>query len=118
VFIKLSIGIFFIRISASKGHKRFTIGVLTISTVFGLAFLLFALFQCGVYPGPTVFTNRMLQTQCAPRRVSLAMNYTHAIITAVTDWMCGIFPVFLIKQLRMPLRAKVIVLLLLVLAAM
>jgi hypothetical protein len=117
VFIKLSLGIFFMRVTVAKWHKQFTSAVLAASTVFGVAFLLFALFQCNAFPNPKVFAHRMLTGKCARRTSGLVMNYTHAIITAITDWMCGVLPLFIIKQSRMPFRAKLVVLLLLLLAA-
>jgi hypothetical protein len=117
VFIKLSLGIFFMRVTVVKWHKGFTTAVLALSTVFGVAFLMFAIFQCSVLPSSKVFAQRMLAGKCATRTSGLVMNYLHATITAMTDCMCGILPLFIVKQSRMPFRAKLVVVLLLIVAA-
>jgi hypothetical protein len=118
MFIKLSVGVFFMRVTIVPWHRWVTIAMLTISTSFGASFLFFAIFQCHTWPTPRKFTLLMLRGQCIAPIPGLAMNYTHAVLNAATDWVCGILPLFMIKQSRMPIKAKAAVVFLLGLAAM
>ena len=37
---------------------------------------------------------------------ALAMNYTHAIFNAITDWVCSLVPIVYIKRSKLPARVK------------
>jgi hypothetical protein len=118
IALKLSLGIFFLRILLSRWQRLLLLTAITLATVFGLALFFFAIFQCGLFSDIEIFMERMIAGTCAKPRVGLAMNYTYAILTTFSDWICGLLPIFILKDSSMPMQTKLVVGFLLALAAM
>ena len=118
IALKLSLAIFFLRILASQWQRYVIVAAVTVSTIFGIAYLLFAVFQCGMFDSINIFIVRLVGGMCAKKPVGLAMNYTYAVLGTISDWTCGLIPIFLLRKSNMPLRAKIIVCGLLLFAAM
>jgi putative copper export protein len=122
IAVKLALAFFFLRILTPPSStqilmRRTLIVTVTLSTLIGIAYFFFAVFQCGSISGSGTLLRKMKQGQCASADFGLAMGYSHGVITMLTDWVCGLLPVFILWNSKMPRRAKVVVGLLLGFAA-
>jgi len=118
IVLKLSLAMFFLRILAAQWQRWLIIAVVSISTAFGVAYFFFAIFQCGWVDNIDVFITRMILGQCASKPVGMAMNYTYSLLGTISDWTCGLVPIFLLKGSNMPRKTKIVVCCLLAFASM
>ncbi|OQN97654.1 hypothetical protein B0A48_16518 [Cryoendolithus antarcticus] len=105
VLVKISLGIFYLRIAIEK-WQRWTVWVtLIISTIYGTYYFFAAIFQCG---NPKYFLRNALAGKCggSPNTL-LPVNMTAGVINAVSDLVMVILPIFLIRKASMPKRAKI-----------
>jgi hypothetical protein len=109
MLLKISIGVFFLRIVQSNSQRIIIYTAMACSSLFSIAMFLFAVFQCGIYHGPLQFILRKLTNQCASESTALAMVYTHAVVTMITDWTFLILPIWLLRRSVLSLRDKWIV---------
>ena len=116
--LKLSLAVFFLRVLQAQWQRWLIVAAVSISTVFGIAYFFFAVFQCGFVTSIQIFILKMVTGQCADRNVGVAMNYTYAILGTISDWTCGLVPIFLLVNSNMPKRAKIMVCCLMAFASM
>jgi hypothetical protein len=110
IALKISLGLFFLRFLITKWQRVLIIATVTISTIFGVAHLFFAIFQCGYFSNIEVFISRMISGTCAAQSVGKGMNYTYAVLTMITDWICGLLPIFVLHEsTTMPKKTKIAV---------
>jgi hypothetical protein len=107
--IKISLGIFLLRIMIRRLEKRIIYIAVTLSTLFGTALFFFAVFQCGKVNSPFEFWVRRASNECVSKSQALGMNYSHAAITTVTDWTFAVLPIAMLKRSKMVHREKTIV---------
>src|ERR1700760_2400710 len=98
ILLKISIGLFFYRLTVLPYQRRFIFSVITVSSIFGTAFFFFTVFQCGPWKSPDEFLTRFIREPCQPKVFTLGMNYTQAILNALTDIICSFFPIYLILK--------------------
>lgn len=118
ISLKLSLAIFFLCILHTQWQRWIIVAAVSISTACGVVYLFFAIFQCGVVPNIDVFIIRMMSNQCASKPVGMAINFTYSILGTISDWTCGLVPIFLLKDANMPFKAKIVVCCLLAFASM
>lgn len=83
--------------------------IMAISVTFGLAYMLFVIFQCGApIQGPT-FWMKTLAKQCVPDEAILGMGFAHGILTAATDLIFAILPIPIIRTSTKPFREKAMI---------
>lgn len=104
--LKISIGLFFLRITVERWQKSTIHCIMLVSTSFSIALFFFTIFQCGFFKDFLEFVVRKGTNQCASDTSLLAMAYTHAVITALTDWIFIILPFFILRKSSMPRREK------------
>jgi hypothetical protein len=117
IVLKLSIGLFFLRILVTRWQRLFLVSTIALATIFGVAHFFFAIFQCGLYAHIEIFIVRMVAGTCAKPKVGLGMNYTYATLTTFSDFVCGLLPIFILRESNMPIRTKIFIGCLLALAA-
>ncbi|KAF2396227.1 hypothetical protein EJ06DRAFT_484040 [Trichodelitschia bisporula] len=117
VTLKISLSIFFLRIMVKPWQRNTVYGAVACSTLFGLAYCLFAIFQCGYPKNAMVFFIRKLNDKCISTAQNLGMGYTHALITTLTDLIFAILPVAMLKSSNMTSREKWTVGLILIMGA-
>jgi len=106
---KISLCLFFLRITDKTWHRVVSLVAVTTSTVFSTAYFFFAVFQCG-YPSDGVqFMMRKLANQCVPKGPSLGMGYTHALIVSLTDITFAVLPLTLLHETNLNFREKITV---------
>ena len=114
IFLKISLGIFFLRIVIRPWHAIFVYAIMTVSTAFGIAYFFFALFQCG---NPTKILENKLAGHCQSASTQLGMGYTHASVQAFSDWAFASLPVIILWDAKMDRRTKASVAFILMLGA-
>lgn len=107
--LKISVGLFFLRISVERWQKGVVWFLMAISTSFGIGLFFFEIFQCGVFSSMLEFVLKKATTGCVSGYQIDAMTYTHAAITAFTDWVFVILPFFILKNSQMQTKEKVVV---------
>ncbi|KAK0254006.1 hypothetical protein LTR91_010525 [Friedmanniomyces endolithicus] len=104
VAIKIALGLFFLRIMVEKWQRRVIYATVGFSSLYGLAFLFFGIFQCG---NPTGYLIHSLQGDCVSRESLLSVNITAGVINALADWILATLPIFLLRKVQIPLPAKI-----------
>jgi hypothetical protein len=115
--LKISIGIFFLRIAFRPWHRRIIYVAVGFSTVFSVAYLFFAIFQCGYFTSALIFFVRRVADECVSRTSNFALALTVGIITTFTDLSFAILPFAILHKAGISKREKVIVGFILTLAA-
>jgi hypothetical protein len=118
VFLKISLGIFFLRILIDRWQRRIIYTLVIISTLFGVAYFWYAVFQCGVPNLGKAFWEKRLENECTYGNGLIGIGYAHAGLMAVTDLTMAVLPIPILKRARISLREKIVVASILVLAAL
>lgn len=105
---KIAIGLFLLRITIHPWHIFIIRTIMAIAAVVGVAYTALVLCQCR----PISFWWDLDPThtgQCLS--ASLVMYFTYAVsaLNSFADWTFGILPIFVVKDLQMKRRVKVIV---------
>ncbi|KAI9685062.1 MAG: hypothetical protein M1822_005454 [Bathelium mastoideum] len=108
-FLKIAIGQFLLRIAVAKVH-RWIIRLVMISTgVFGTFYFLLAVFQC--HPPSQWWANLKPNSgpDCLSPSAMVSATYTAGALNTIADWTLGILPIFIVWNLSINRRVKVIV---------
>jgi hypothetical protein len=116
VTVKLSLGIFFLRIMELRWQQISVRVILVLSTAVGIAYFLFALFECGFPVDSLVYWQRFFAEKCVGPKAILGMSYTHSIITVGTDLLLLVLAMRLLIGLPIKNNEKRIVVVIFVLA--
>ena len=116
--LKISLGLFFLRAMATTWHRHVIYAAVGISTIFGVLYFFFTVFQCGVFKNILDFgLKRVTGKQCVSPKWAIGMGYAHGAITAATDLTFAILPLVVLRGMQMSKREKATVVLILSLAA-
>lgn len=107
MLLKISLGIFFLKLTFSRVQHIIIYVTVTLSLIFSVIMFLFAVFQCGYYRSVGEFLLRRLTNKCASNATALGLGYTHATMAAVTDWVFILLPVFIFWPTLKSLDQKV-----------
>jgi hypothetical protein len=109
---KLSIGMYFLRLSNRKYQIRTIYLTLGCVMLFSTMYFFFLLFQCS--PVSYIWTQyNDGKGSCLGSSIISNVTYAHAAMSAVTDWSFGILPVFFVWGIKMNPRTKLSVVLVL-----
>jgi hypothetical protein len=78
-------------------------------SLFSIGTIFYNIFHCGPFKSFTDFLFRKVARQCAPDEVTLAITYTHAGLTTLTDWTFALMPVLILRASLMTGKDKVVV---------
>jgi hypothetical protein len=109
IFVKISLGIFFIRIVPHQWQRILIKGTVSTTTVFGVVCLLYSIFRCGIPLGGAVGFQRELLGECTSKTTMIAMAYSNGILSMVSDLLFALIPFSIIRQTQMDRRNKIIV---------
>jgi hypothetical protein len=110
LFLKLSVGLFYLRLAVEKWQKGVVWFLMAISTAFSVALFFLVVFQCGVPNDMVSFVIKKATKQgCITGYQIQAVTFTHAAITAFTDWIFVALPFFILRKTKMQGREKVVV---------
>lgn len=115
--LKIAVGLFLLRIAVKPFHVWIIWTFMVVSGVVGTTYTMVVIFQCR----PTSFwwdLNPNATGTCLSP--TLVMNFTFVVsgLNSFADWTFGLLPIFIVKDLQMKTRAKVIVSAVIALAAM
>jgi hypothetical protein len=103
LFLKLSLGLFFLRVLIKKWQRKIVYATMLISTVINIYHCFFVLFSCG---NPRLYLENTLQRKCVRKSVEVGLAYEQATVTTLTDWVFALLPIPLLWNASMDLRSK------------
>ena len=113
IFLKLSLGVFFLRILISKSQRYVVYVVMILSVVMNVIDTFWDIFYCG---DPRFYYDNLLVGKCIPTGWGLAESYVQTIVNTGTDIALACLPFFLLRGSMMATSAKLSVAFILVLA--
>jgi len=116
VSVKLSLGLFFLRIMTSKWQRIAIYLILAFATTIGIAYFLFAIFECGFPLDSVLYWQRFVLDQCIGPKPILGMAYMNTIVSAATDLALLILPIGLVVRSKLKSSEKRIVVLIFLIA--
>ena len=111
---KLSIGVYFLRLSSKRYQIRIIYTTLAIVMLFSTMYFFFLLFQCT--PINHLWTQYAIggsPGKCLGKTILSNVTYAHAAMSAVTDWAFGLLPIAFVWKMQMNPRTKLSVILIL-----
>lgn len=109
LFLKFTVGVFLLRICSRRWHKWTICSMLAVCLVYHIFYVFMTVFQCqpishywGRYTGDTEGT-------CWSNDLIMGSTYTAAGLNAITDWVLGLLPIVLVRNLQLSTRTKILV---------
>jgi hypothetical protein len=114
--LKISVGFFLLRVSVDLKHIWILRVSMMLTAIFGLSYFFIAVFQC--LPVSAFWEeNPRAEGYCMADKPILIMTYTASCLNCIADWIFGILPAFIVWSLKMPLKTRILVIVLLGFAA-
>jgi len=113
LFLKLSLGLFFLRVVQVKWQRRVIWAAMILSTVVQTYHAILIVFGCG---NPMKYPEHILAKKCIPRHIQVDLAYEQAAITTFTDFIFALMPIPLLWNTTLDRRAKLSVAFVLLLA--
>ncbi|PPJ59017.1 hypothetical protein CBER1_11908 [Cercospora berteroae] len=104
IFLKTSLGIFYLRIVIRNWQRHLVYFVLSFNALWGICLFFLALFQCG--SNVSKYLENTIKDICLPVPVAYRIQLAAAYLNAVTDWIFAILPIFVLVKATMPMRTK------------
>ncbi|KAI5379607.1 hypothetical protein J4E82_001647 [Alternaria postmessia] len=117
-FLKVSLGLFFLRVLTKKWQKLIFHVILAISATYGLYYVFIALFQCG---DPTRLADSLLSPSspnCLPSALLLTSGYLYGVINVIADWTFVLIPITVLLDSDLDRRSKISVSIVMALGAL
>lgn len=114
---KISLALFFIRFTTAAWQRYLVVSVVSVTTLYSVAYLMVAIFPCGYSKNPWEMFERKTEGKCLPEQTALALTYVHAILTSSTDWMFALLPLVMLHNLMLSMQAKATIWMILALGA-
>ncbi|KAF6815821.1 integral membrane family protein [Colletotrichum sojae] len=111
LFIKLSIGVFLLRLSNSKVYNWIIHVSLAIVTVWSTVIFFWNIFQCAPVEAQWDYT--IANSKCVSPDAVVAAAYSISAMTIVSDWLYALLPIPMIWNVKMTMQAKATVIVIL-----
>ncbi|OAQ98252.1 hypothetical protein LLEC1_00773 [Akanthomyces lecanii] len=111
LFIKLSIGVFLLRLSAKKMYSNIIKISLIVVTLYTMGVFFWDVFQC--MPVAKQWDYRITEGRCASGQDIVNAAYAISVLTVVSDWFYALLPIPMLWSVKMTRQAKVTVVLIL-----
>jgi hypothetical protein len=105
IFAKISIGFFLLRVTVVRIQRQVIYCVVCTTVVVGIVFLFVTVFECSPV---SYFWNRAQEGHCLSMDVIIGLTYFYSVVNAICDFTFGLLPVFLVWNLQMDKRVKII----------
>ena len=105
ILTKVSIGFFLLRVTVVRIQRQIIYAVVCTTVVIGIVFLFVTVFEC--HP-VSFFWNRDQKGQCLDMDVIIGLTYFYSAVNAICDFTFGLLPIFLVWNLQMDRRMKII----------
>ncbi|RDI83214.1 hypothetical protein Vi05172_g6947 [Venturia inaequalis] len=106
MFLKISLGLFFLRVVSKKWQRKVVYATMFLSTIINIYHTVFVVFSCG---SPQHYLERMIQMKCVRKSVELGLAYEQAAVTTITDFVFALLPLPLLWNVSMDRRSKTLV---------
>lgn len=106
--LKIAVGFFLLRITVLPLHIWIIRIIMAVSAVVGIAYSCVVIFQCR----PISFwwdLNPNHHGQCLSPALVMYFTYVVSGLNSFADWTFGILPIFIVKDLQMKMRVKIVV---------
>ncbi|KAF2683650.1 hypothetical protein K458DRAFT_478057, partial [Lentithecium fluviatile CBS 122367] len=104
-FLKISLGLFFLRLLTKPWQVRLFYIILGISAGYGLYYFFETIFHCG---NPARLGDALLGSKkCAPAAVALTSGYIYGVINVLADWTFTLIPIAILLDSDMDRRSKI-----------
>jgi hypothetical protein len=103
LFLKVSLGLFFLRVIQVKWQRKVVYATMIISTIVQTYHAFFYVFSCG---NPKYYAEHMIERTCISKRIQVDLAYEQAAITTATDFVFAFLPIPLLWNTTMDLRSK------------
>ena len=115
--LKISIGLFLLRITVDRTHVWIIRGIMYSCVVVAITWCFIVVFQC--HPVSFWWTlDPNIQGSCLSPSLVVDALYVISALNSIADWVFGILPIFIVRNLQMKTSVKVIVASILGFAAM
>ena len=115
--LKLSIAIFLLRIAVARTHRAIIWTVVLMLEIYSAFYFFLFVLQCR--PSAYFWTRYTGgKGTCINPRLTIDATYAYSAISCVVDWTLGVIPVFLVWNLHINARTKVVVAMILAVGAM
>ncbi|KAK7427933.1 hypothetical protein QQZ08_005546 [Neonectria magnoliae] len=104
MFIKLSIGVFLLRLSVQKVYTWILWVSLVIITIWSCVIFFWDIFQCS--PIEKQWDFRITDGQCVTADQIVAAAYSISVMTILSDWLYALLPVPMLWTVKMTKQAK------------
>ncbi|PQE26538.1 integral membrane protein [Rutstroemia sp. NJR-2017a BBW] len=104
--LKISVGFFLLRVTLKRQHIWILWTFILGTGVLGTAYVLLTILQCYPTSGWWTIPERK---GCINPHIIADATYAASSINAVADWVFGLLPIFIVKDLQMSKRMKTIV---------
>jgi hypothetical protein len=106
--LKIAVGLFLLRITINPIHVWIIRIIMIVAAFLGTAYTLLVLFQCN----PVSYwwdLDPNHNGRCLSANLVVIFTYAVSGLNSFADWTFGILPIFIVKDLQMKKRAKVVV---------
>jgi hypothetical protein len=114
--IKISLGLFFLRIMTRRWQRYIVYAVMIASTIVAIGSFFFTTFQCGV-PKADEFIRKQLSGKCQTKQQIFALTYSQSVVNLATDVILAAMSVSMLTKSKLGRREKATVSFILILAA-
>lgn len=108
MFIKLSIGIFLLRLATQKRYIYTIYGSILVVAIWSVVLFLWNMFQC--HPVDAQWDYTILQKDpnafCVGADQVIAAAYALSVMTILSDWLYALLPIPMIWNVKMTAQAK------------
>ncbi|KAH7384567.1 hypothetical protein BKA66DRAFT_569817 [Pyrenochaeta sp. MPI-SDFR-AT-0127] len=105
--LKFAIGFFLLRVSIQRWHIWCIKALMAGTVFFGLVYFFLVMLQC--LPITEFWENHPASSKCLPKGPTLGITYALAIVNAAADWAFGTLPFFIVWDLGIKLKTKILV---------
>ncbi|GAD98321.1 integral membrane protein [Paecilomyces variotii No. 5] len=105
ILVKISVGFFLLRITVRRTHVLILRFFMVATTLVGMSYFFFALLQCPHHI-PSWWT--LKREGCIPPPIVVDVSYAASSGNALADWAFGTLPIFIVWDLNMSIRTKII----------
>ncbi|PVH99654.1 hypothetical protein DM02DRAFT_528532 [Periconia macrospinosa] len=104
--VKISLGIFFMRIVVQAWHTKLIYTTIAIATVSSVTTFFYCIFRCG--SNVSNYVVNQLKDKCMNRITDRFFAYQHAAVGLLTDCVFVMLPVSLLWKINMERRSKIL----------
>jgi hypothetical protein len=109
ILLRISIGLFFLRIFHTRTRRNAIYGVLVFYSLFSFGYFWFAIFQCGIPRGKHFWELKVSGCGGTSKSGALAVGYIFAICTAGADLLFWVLSLPLVIGSQITIREKTII---------